>query len=523
MRLVRTAAGASVAALALTACGGGDGGGEVASGGTFTLAVASDPGNLDPQLSAATTLYQVSHFAYDSLLGLDDEGGVVSQLATDWSVEGSTVTLTLDPDATCSDGTAFTAADAADNLNWIADPDNQSPFLGVFVPADATAEATDDSTLVLTLAGPAPFVLNGLAGVPMVCAAGLADRSQLTDGTLGTGPFELTEAVPDDHYTFQRRDGYTWGPDGAGTDTEGLPDQVVVQVVTNETTAANQLLSGEVNAAQIVGQDFDRLEGAGLFSTSVTGILGEQWYNQAEGRPGADPAVRTALTQAIDFDQVAKVLASDRGDRGTSLAATEPSACGGDSVTDALPEFDADAAAQTLDDAGWVAGADGTRAKDGTPLAITFLYDTGLGAPGSAAAELVTTAWQDLGVEVTVTPQDETASIDTLFSTGDWDAAWVQLNVSSPDQVVPFVSGPAVPDGNNFAHIANADYDAGVAEAMATDGTEGCDTWLAAEAALIGAADVIPFANQELTYFGAGAEFGVVDGLVPTSIRMQAG
>ncbi|QNG35658.1 ABC transporter substrate-binding protein [Geodermatophilaceae bacterium NBWT11] len=524
MRLVRTVVGTSAAALALTACGGGDGGSAaVASGGTFTFAVAADPGNLDPQASAASGLFQITHFAYDSLLGLDGDGQVVSQLATDWSVDGLTVTLTMDPDVTCSDGTPFTAADAAENINFVADPENQSPFLGVFVPNGVTAAGAGDGTVTLTLAAPAPFVLNGLAGVPMVCSAGLADRDQLTDSTLGTGPFQLSEAVPNDHYTYTVRDDYTWGPDGASTSEEGTPDQVVFQIVPNETTAANQLLSGEVTAGQVIGPDYDRLEAAGLFSTSVTAVLGEQWYNQTAGRPSADPAVRLALTQAVDYEQVATVLSSGRGGPGTSFAASAPSACGGDSVSDAFPTFDTDAAAATLDEAGWVAGSDGTRAKDGMPLAVTFLYDTDLGASGSAAAELVTAAWQDLGVTVEVTPQDETASIDTLFSTGDWDAAWVALNVSSPDQVVPFVSGPVVPDGNNFAHIANADYDAAVAEASALEGTDGCQTWLAAEAALVGSADVFPFANQETTFFGNGAEFAVGDGLIPTSIRMTVG
>jgi peptide/nickel transport system substrate-binding protein len=521
MRLVRTSAALGAAALALTACGGSSGGGgEAVSGGTFVFAVSADPGNLDPQASAASGLFQITHFAYDTLLGLDGDGEVVSQLATDWDVDGTTVTLTMDPDVTCSDGTPFTAEDAAENITFVADPDNQSPFLGVFVPVGVTAAAADD-TLTLTLAEPAPFVLNGLAGVPMVCADGLADRDALADSTLGTGPYQLTEAVPNDHYTYTVRDDYTWGPDGAATSTEGTPDQVVFQVVPNETTAANQLLSGEVNAAQVLGPDYDRLQSAGLFSTSVTAVLGEQWFNQTAGRPGADPAVRQALTQAVDYAQAATVLSSDRGGPGTSFAASAPSACGGDSVSDALPAYDPDAAAADLDAAGWVAGPDGTRAKDGVPLAMTFLYGTELGAGGSAAAELVTAAWQDLGVAVDVTPQDETSSVSTLFGSGDWDVAWVTVNVSSPDQVVPFLSGPVVPDGNNFAHIANADYEQLVAEASAQEGAAGCDTWLEAESALVAAADVFPFANQEITFFGAGAEFAIVDGLVPTSIRMQ--
>ena len=50
----------------------------------------------------------------------------------------------------------------------------------------------------------------------------------------------------------------------------------------------------------------------------------------------------------------------------------------------------------------------------------------------------------------------------TIFGAGDWDVAWVSLNVSSPDQLVPFLSGPAAPEGTNFAAIANPDYDAAV-------------------------------------------------------------
>ena len=38
-------------------------------------------------------------------------------------------------------------------------------------------------------------------------------------------------------------------------------------------------------------------------------------------------------------------------------------------------------------------------------------------------------------------------------------------------------------------------------------GTEGCDTWLEAESALVAAADIVPFANNVVKTFGNGAEF----------------
>ena len=39
--------------------------------------------------------------------------------------------------------------------------------------------------------------------------------------------------------------------------------------------------------------------------------------------------------------------------------------------------------------------------------------------------------------------------------------------MNSPDQVVPFLSGPAAPNGTNFSAIENADYDAGGQEGVA--------------------------------------------------------
>jgi peptide/nickel transport system substrate-binding protein len=529
MRHVRSLATACVAATVLTGCGGGDGDGggggggsaEVVSGGTFTLALDSDPGNLDPQASVANNLLQVSQFAYDPLLYQNDEGELVSGLASAWERDAQSVRLTMQEGITCSDGSPFTAEDAAANINHVADPANESPLLGIYLPPGASASA-DGDTVTIALAEPAPFVLEGLASLPMVCGPAIDDRSVLAGGTLGTGPYELTEVVASDHLTYTKRDGYTWGPDGASTATEGLPDEIVAKIVSNETTAANLLLSGGLNAAKVVGQDAQRLDQEDLFSASASAVLGEMWFNQAADRPGADPAVRQALTQALDLEQVTTVLGSGRATAATQLAANSPTACSGSSVEGAFPGQDLDAAGKALDDAGWTAGSGGTRSKDGNPLAVTLLYGTTLGAGASPAAELMSAAWQELGVDVTVTAQDNTAVVGTLFGGGDWDVTLTPVNVSSPDQIVPFLSGPVVPDGNNFASIDNADYTAGVAEAATTNGAEGCDQWLDAEKALYRDFDVVPFANSQLAIYGAGAEFAIVGFVQPTSIRMLA-
>lgn len=536
MKLIGTIAGTGLVAIVVASCGGGGGGGNTgstggpgggsapkfASGGTFTMALTADPGNLDPQMSAASSVGQLAAFSYDSLVSADDEGKIVSQLAKDWKVAGTTVTMTLNDGITCSDGTPFTAADAAANINFMSNPANKSSFLGVYVPAGAKASASG-SALTIKLAGPAPFVLEGLSAAPMVCKSGLDNRKLLAKESRGTGPFQLTEVVPSDHLTFTKRAGYTWGPNGATTAEAGLPDKAIVKIVPNNTTAANLLLSGGLNAATVIGQDATRLAGAKLFAANTDAVSAEMWYNHVAGRPGSDPAVRKALTQAVDLKQLQQVITAKQGTPPTTLAAVPPVACKGDSITAALPTGGVEVAKATLDAAGWKAGAGGTRSKDGKELTLAFNYNTAYGPEGAAASELAVAAWKQLGAKVTARGQDATALLQTLFTSGNWDVAWLTLNVSSPDQLVPFFSGPAAPNGNNFSHIDNKTYAAGVAKAMKLPGKEGCTEWLAAETNLVKEADIIPFANLATKTFGKGAQFSsVTRPVTPISIRMLA-
>jgi peptide/nickel transport system substrate-binding protein len=382
--------GICVTAALLAGCGGatatpsptGDGDSEYADGGTFTMALAGDPGKLDPQSSASTQLFTVNQLAYDNLVSVDAKTGEIeSQLATDWAVDGTTVTLTLAKGVTCADGSDFTATTAADNIAYVSDPKNKSPYLGTFIPADATAKADDTAgTVTITLPAAAPFVLNGLASLPMVCDAGMKDRTSLAAGTDGTGPYELTEAVPGDHYSYQIRDGYTWGPNGATTAEKGMPDTIVMKIIQNESTSANLLISGEINAATIQGPDAKRLDGAGLFSTSTPAMVGEQWYNHDDGHDTSDPAVRMGLTQALDLSELASVATAGEGTQATTFAAIEPVSCPGDSITGSLPAQDVDAAKTAL-----------------SGKKFTFLYSSAAGSAVAAAAELAVQEWEAAG------------------------------------------------------------------------------------------------------------------------------
>ncbi|MEV7012884.1 ABC transporter substrate-binding protein [Streptosporangium sp. NPDC051022] len=510
--------------LLAAACGGAASSpsGKPAEGGTFSFALSADPGVLDPAMGILGVTNSVLSLAYDTLVYNSPEGKIMPGLAEKWDVKPASVTFTLRKDVTCSDGSKLTAADVAENVNHIADPATKSPVYGVLVPAGMKAEA-DDAAGTVTLSTPEPFsfILESTPLMFIVCGKAVKDRSLIARATSGSGPYTLTEAVPSDHYTFQLRKDYVWGPNGATTKEPGMPAKVVLKVVPNEQTAANMLVSGDLNSAIIYGADRKRLEATpGMGKLVVSAGNGQFFYHQGDDRPAKDPAVRKALTQAINLSELAGIASSGTGRQVTGLVG-DPKPCQGDSVTGHVPAFDPAAAATALDAAGWKAGADGVRVKDGKKLSLRLLYITTRGAGIQAANEYLAQAWKKIGAEVTLNGVIDTKLAESLNVTQDWDVVWLPIGVTLPTQLVGFLSGPAAPKGANFAHLANARYQKLVSEAVLKPGAESCKTWLESESALFDNSDLVPVVDTTVLVAQKGTKFDMMAGLfVPTSIRM---
>lgn len=501
---------------------GPDGSGQVryATNGTFTMAVTTDIGAFDPYRSYTT--WPVEKLVYDSLVNLRADGTFVSGLAEEWSANANGATFVLRDDVTCSDGTPLTAGHVAGALTYVTDLENQSSKLEMLPTVPFTVTG-DDSTRTVTVALESPFgfLLNTIGLVPIVCPRGLADIEILASGSDGTGPFVLTEAVPGQSYTFTVRDGYTWGPDGASTNAPGTPATVIIRVIANETTAANLLLSGELNLAMISGQDHQRLVAQGLakFERPRQSFV---WFNQAGDRPAADRAVREALVRAIDLPELIEVYTAGIGDPVTGLVGMDPKPCEGDTVTGNLPEFDVAAAEELLDEAGWPTGTDGIRAKDGRPLAIDLHYVPTTSSFERPAAELLAQKWEAIGADVTITTDTGATLSQVLFETTNYDVYFTPMLFNLPSAAVPYLSGPVPPNGLNFSGIRNDRYGELVAEAATLPAPESCEFWNRAEEALLEQLDFLPVGSQSVAYYlqKAEAQTSAFDIPVPTSIRV---
>ena len=512
MKALRSVAALGAVALLTAACGGNDSTGgasgkQPVNGKTFTMSVSSDPGNLDPHFTSLSITGQVDRFLYDSLLGTAPDGKLLPALAEKWEGTTTRATFTLRKGITCANGDPLTAKTVADNISFVGDVKNASTRVGTYVPAGAKATA-DEATGVVTVTSPAPdaFLDRNLGGLPIVCDQGMKDRTKLKQASDGTGMFTVTEAVPDDHYTLTRRKEYAWGPGDVKADTVGLPDKVVIRVVANEATAANLMLTGELNAARFSGPDSARLQGDDYVKRDILAPTGELWFNQKPGLPTADEAVRKALIQSVDLKQMQQVFTSGRGGDPTGLVAPAMTPCKGNTIEGNQPPFDA------------AAGKSALAAK---PLSLTVAF-AGSASPGAQpAAELLQQQWTAAGVKVTL--KNVTAVQVGQIAGGQlsWDVALFPIGVTLPSQLVAYLSGPTPPNGTNFASIDNKAYQAAVAEAQKVAGDGGCPQWLAAEKELIKRLDLVPFANSNVPYFIKGATFELTDGdLGPASIRM---
>ncbi|WP_158539295.1 ABC transporter substrate-binding protein [Renibacterium salmoninarum] len=407
----------ATSALAMTACSSssnsGDSNAELAKDGSYSMALSSDPGTLSPLMTASSTARSVINYLYDRMVFIDPSSGEVKPwLAESWTESPSQVSYKLKTGITCSDGSALTPQTVADNFNFVADKANKSPLRGAFVPGDLVATA-DGSTVLLKMSKPSPFLLANTAALNIVCQSGIKNPDSLATASVGTGLFKLNQAVPNDHYSLDRRDGYSWGPDNQTTsDTLGVPKTVNFKIVSNSSTAANLVLSGELNAANVTGADEDRL--GSLQSISTNRPVGEMFFNQAEGKPTADAAVREALTSSIDLNSLAKIITAEKGGISKQLSGIAPLGCQME-TTSALPSFDADGAAKKLTAAGWALGSDGKLTKNGQPLTLNFIYENSQDT-SNAAAEYAQQQWAKVGVTVTLKGGDENFMVDQLLS-----------------------------------------------------------------------------------------------------------
>jgi peptide/nickel transport system substrate-binding protein len=461
---------------------------------TFAPFLANDP--------ASNT---VSGLVYDSLFRVDAKTGEIKPNLGTWTVsaDGRTYNWKIEPGAIWSDGSPITGQDYLTGVKAVArskkairvasfqdivgfdeyrsslaqtitgitvdpaDPKSFSvKFKRVFCPALTSAFGP--------AAGPLPTQVYGKYTGPDASGPKIDDAPENVAPPVASGPFAFKSWKPNDQIMLDRNDRYFRG-------TPYL-DGYVLKIVGDVTTLAAQLRSGEINFGTIEPKDLDDIkkrETLRVYSYPDLSYNYIGWNVKSASTPAlADKRIRQALAYGLDMSAVVQQVLYGQGSRvfehhlAASWASADPSAL------NRYP-YDPVQSGQLIRQAGYTLGADGYYQKDGKPLQLTIMTNSG----NKVRETLLQTAidqYKFIGVKVAprLVPYD--TMVDILSNRSEDVSAWIigwKLSVE-PDPYGIFHSS-SIPDpakkttGYNFGAWSSAEADKAI-DAARTPASADC-------------------------------------------------
>ena len=491
----------------------GAGGSSRGSSGTLTILYWQAASTLNPYLSGGTKDLHAASLILEPLARYDENGNLTAWLAEEIPTvanggvaeDFTSITWKLRPGILWSDGTPLTAEDVVFTGEYCLDQAMGCNATSNFADV-ASVEAVDDLTVTVNFSVPKPFPYGPFVGsvAPIIqkaqfenCTGAAAQEcTEENFGPIGTGPFVVSEFRANDVVTYAANDNYR-DPNKpffadvvfkGGGDAESAARAVLetgeADYAWNLQVDPNLLRSFELAGnGEVVVSFGTQVERLMINLTNPDPALGE--FRSLSVADGGEPHpflsdidVRRALSLAIDRTTISTTQYGAAG-QPTCNVLPAPAIYVSTANDDCLTQ-DIAQANQILDDAGWVRGADGIRAKDGVRLSI--LYQTSTNAVRQNTQALIKQWWDQIGVETEL----RNVSADVFFG-GDPASpdtygkfyADIEMYTNNFDGTDPEaymgnwacaeVSGPANQWlGNNIPRFCDPAYDELVAEMAGT-------------------------------------------------------
>jgi peptide/nickel transport system substrate-binding protein len=392
------------------------------------IGIGGAPDSLNPGNGVLSEAWDLYDLMYDTPIGRNFDGEYVPLLAESWEVDEAetTWTVTIREGVTFHDGEPLTAEDVAFTLELYRDTWD-FPYLSAYPDVFETIEAPDDTTVVITTAEPIGNFESRLVFayiVPKHIWSELDDPVAFeNEEMIGSGPFQLHDSRRGEFTHLVANEDH-W--DGAPAVSE-----VIFRTIETSDARVRALQTGEVDLiTEFPATALRALEDDDAVTVATGAALDPSLRNiafnhldpdncpedaECSGHPALrDPEVRHALVQAIDKERVIDVVLGGMGTPGLTLVPDGLGPWYADQL--ATDAFDLEAAAQRLEDAGYVdTTGDGIREcredQDCDDLTFRFYYANDIDT-APRETELVAGWWQQIGVRAEIQGIDP----DTLTS-----------------------------------------------------------------------------------------------------------
>lgn len=338
----------------------------------------------DPVVSAAGNDVSDLSLVYASLTRLSPDGKPEPALATKWefSKDGKTFTLFLRKGIKFTDGTPFNAEAVKTNLER---GEHESDSLIIPYLEDIRSEKiVNPYELQLSLAKPdyvLPLVLGGKVGMMVSPKAIKENPKGLATQPVGAGPFKLTNYTAPTSATLVRNPGY-W--DAKDIHLEGVD----LKFFTDEQALLSSLLSGQVQLANIGGEQVQTAESAGFEVAEFPSLHVASIEVNDKMAPFENHKFVEAVNYAIDRETLLQTLAGGHGEVDDEAFPPDYSAYN-KSVANYYT-YDPEKAKELLRQANY----------DGTPITITWFSAPGLNY--QSESEQLQSQLEAVGVKSTI-------------------------------------------------------------------------------------------------------------------------
>jgi peptide/nickel transport system substrate-binding protein len=401
-----------------------------------------EPDNLNLMFAHSDAADQVANLIDEPIFRYDPDGNLVPSAVSDVptqenggiSRDGKTITLHFRRGMRWSDGAPYDARDFAFTWRAVMN-DRNNTKLRVGWDIITKVDLPDPYTAVVHL----KQIYSGILGIwafggaafpplPAHLLENLPDinRAPYNTKPISSGPFVLAQWNHGSSLVFKPNPYYWRGKPGL--------DEIVYKIVPNADTLFNELQTHEVDVYESVPEiQIPRL--GGLTGYAVTKQLSANYrrleFNTAQPQL-SDARVRRAIAQAIDWDGINRTIYHGYNVRAVSdILPTSWAAPRG--ITN-YP-YDVAAAKKLLDEAGWIAGPGGARAKGGVPL--TFSVSTTPSKPANVQAEVqMQQELKAIGVDLEIKnyPPNVLFAQNGPIYTGKFDGEFtIYTNAPDPD------------------------------------------------------------------------------------------